>query len=117
MSVKNNNLYNNKILIKKDRGVFMSSKENVDKILQNAAHLTFSNLLLSGDADVRIVNKKPQVYIYKNTTVSGIMESLYILDNLGVDTEELALDSSIFNFEEGVDISEIIKTNNLKCIC
>lgn len=84
----------------------MSVSENNEKILKNAACLTFSDLLLSGDADVRLINKKPQVYIYKNTTISGIMESLYILDNLGVNTEELTLESSIFNFEEGVDFTE-----------
>ena len=84
----------------------MKSNESNEKILKNAACLTFSDILLSGDADVRLINKKPQVYIYKNTTISGIMESLYILDNLGVDTESLTFDKSMFNFEEGIDFTE-----------
>ncbi len=68
------------------------------KLVNKASELTFSDILLKGEAQIKLEdNGDFFVIIDENTTVCGVMESLYLLDNMGFDINKITFEDSEYD--------------------
>lgn len=84
------------------------------KIVDKASELTFSNILLKGEANIKLDDNGEFFVVFdKDATVCGVMESLYILDNMGFDIDEITFTDNPYEKDIFI-ISEDVEREMLK---